>query len=257
VIQQQPTAPLSRPEALTLGGLAAMKVAVHLASTPGYGIFRDEYYYLACARHLDWGYVDHPPLSIALLALLTGLFGDSVWTLRIPMALMGALTVVLTGLIARRLGGGLFAVALAGLAALVAPTLLGISAYFSMNSLDLFFWACAVYVLVGILRDDRPQGWLLFGLIAGLGLMNKFSMAFLGFGVVAGLLLTPYRKHFLDWRLYAGGCHRAGSLPPESLVAGHTRLRDVRVHAQCIVLQERTDLAPSVLPGTGPRVPSA
>lgn len=203
--QPQPTTPLSRPEALTLGGLAAVKVAVHLASTPGYGIFRDEYYYLACARHLAWGYVDHPPLSIALLALLTGLFGDSVWTLRIPMALLGALTVVLTGLIARRLGGGLFAVALAGLAALVAPTLLGMSAFYSMNSLDLFFWACAVYVLAGILREDRPQGWLLFGLIAGLGLMNKFSMAFLGFGVVAGLLLTPHRKHFLDWHLYAGG----------------------------------------------------
>lgn len=198
-------APLSRGAWLTLGLLALAKVSVHLASTPGYGIFRDEYYYLACARHLDWGYVDHPPLSIVLLAMLTGIFGDSVWTLRIPMALVGAGTVVLTALVARRLGGGTFAMALAGAAALVAPTLLGISAYYSMNSLDLFFWACAVLVLLRILQQDWPQGWLLFGLVAGLGLMNKFSMAFLGFGVAVGLLLTPHRKYYLSWQLYAGG----------------------------------------------------
>ena len=48
----------------------------------GYGIFVDEMYYVACARRLAWGYVDHPPLSIGLLRAAL-VFGDSQPMLRL------------------------------------------------------------------------------------------------------------------------------------------------------------------------------
>ena len=44
-------------------------MALHLATGWRYGLFRDEFYYLACANHLDWGYVDHPPLSVVVPAI--------------------------------------------------------------------------------------------------------------------------------------------------------------------------------------------
>lgn len=47
--------------------LAGVKLLFHLLIAGRYGIFRDELYYLACGEHLDWGYVDQPPL-IALIA---------------------------------------------------------------------------------------------------------------------------------------------------------------------------------------------
>src|SRR5437773_5130479 len=47
--------------------LASAKLLFHLLTANRYGIFRDELYYLACGEHLDWGYVDQPPL-IALVA---------------------------------------------------------------------------------------------------------------------------------------------------------------------------------------------
>jgi hypothetical protein len=53
-------------------------VTLQLATGWRYGLFRDELYYLACASHLDWGYVDHPPLSIIALAGVRGLLGDSL-----------------------------------------------------------------------------------------------------------------------------------------------------------------------------------
>ena len=60
--------------------LAGVKVLVHLATTGtfGYSYFVDELYYLACAEHLDWGYVDLPPLFPALTAAVRMLFGGVV-----------------------------------------------------------------------------------------------------------------------------------------------------------------------------------
>ncbi|HSP06306.1 MAG TPA: glycosyltransferase, partial [Acidobacteriota bacterium] len=61
--------------------LALVKLAAHLVDNAwgGYGIFRDEFYYIACSKHLAAGYVDQPPLSIYILALNRLLFGDSLF----------------------------------------------------------------------------------------------------------------------------------------------------------------------------------
>ena len=91
--------------------LALIKCLIHLFTnlSGAYGFFRDEFYYIACSEHMDWGYVDQPPLSIALLTLSRMFFGDSLWAIRLLPAVAGAVAVFLTGKIARELGGGLFA----------------------------------------------------------------------------------------------------------------------------------------------------
>ena len=95
--------------------IPAAIVAFHLLTWRQYGIFRDELYYLACARHLDWGYVDHPPLSIALLAGIRAVFGESLFALRAAVALVAGGVSLLTADTARSLGGGPFAQRLAAL----------------------------------------------------------------------------------------------------------------------------------------------
>ena len=175
-------------------GLALAKIALHATAITQYGYFRDELYYLASTDHLAWGYVEHPPLSIALLALVRGAFGDSLVALRAVPALAGATTVVLTGLVARQLGGGRFAQALAALAALLSPVFLGTDHFYSMNSLDLLLWTLAVWVLMRILRGGAMRHWALLGVVLGLGLLNKVSMLWLGLGLGVGLLLTPHRR---------------------------------------------------------------
>src|SRR5262250_3556445 len=99
----------------TLCALAAL--GLHLARLTQYGWFRDELYYMASTRHLAWGYVDHPPLSIALLSLVRAAFGESLAAVRLVAALFGAATVYFTGRLAREAGGGPFAQALGCLAA--------------------------------------------------------------------------------------------------------------------------------------------
>jgi dolichyl-phosphate-mannose--protein O-mannosyl transferase len=120
------------------------------------------------------------------------LLGDSPVALRFFPALAGALVVVLAGLMARELGGGRFAQGLAALATLVAPNFLAMGTFLSMDAFDQLFWVSAAYVLLLILRQDRPRLWLLFGLIVGLGLLTKVTMLFFGFAVfVACFSLQP------------------------------------------------------------------
>jgi hypothetical protein len=183
---------------MILGLFPFAKLLLHLATTSGYGIFRDELYYLACSEHLGWGYVDHPALSIFVLWVVRRLFGDSLFALRLVPAIAGALTVWVVGLTSRVLGGGRFAQALAMTAALIAPLYLAYDHYFSMNALDLLAWAVVGYLVARLMREPSPALWVSLGLACGLGLMNKIGMLWLGAGIVVGLAATSARKHLLS-----------------------------------------------------------
>jgi hypothetical protein len=182
--------PLSRP---VLIGAVAAKLLVHIPGLFRYGYFRDELYFLDCARHLDWGYVDCAPL-IAVYAKIALLLGGSLPALRILPMLAGAGMVALTILIARQLGGGVFAQAIAGLAILIAPVHLMIDSILSMNAFEPLFWMGCVLILIRIIRGGDPRLWILFGVLAGLGLENKHSTLFFGAVVAVAVAATPLRR---------------------------------------------------------------
>ncbi len=181
------------PGGLALIALPAAKLVLHLAVGRGYGYHRDELYYLVCADHLDWGYVDHPPFAVMVLAAARAILGDSIPAIRLLPAIVGALTVFLVGIIARRLGGGRFAQVLAMTAALIAPFYLALDQYYSMNAFDILLWGLIAYLLLRILQGGSPRSWLLLGVVLGIALENKVSALWLGGGLLVGLLLTPQR----------------------------------------------------------------
>ena len=172
----------------------------------GYGIFRDEFYYIACSKRLAAGYVDQPPLAMFLLAASRALFGVSQLGLRVLPALSHALTIILGGLIARRLGGRRTAVALTCLAVTLAPVIIGHTSIFQMNAFAQLFWALAAYLLVLIVDRSRPSLWILLGIVMGLGLLNKIDFLWFGVGLAAALLLTGLKKHLATpWPYAAAG----------------------------------------------------
>jgi hypothetical protein len=183
------------PDALVVPLLfAVLKFVLHALAITRYGWFRDELYYIACSRHLAWGYVDQPPLSIALLALSRVVLGESLIALRALPALAGAATVITTGLIVRAIGGGRFAQAIACLCVVVAPVYLLVDHYFSMNVFDELFWALSVLLLIRALEHPRLSSWLALGVCLGLGLLNKTSLLWFAGALGVGLLLTPARR---------------------------------------------------------------
>ena len=185
--------------------LALVKLLLHFWANGRYGYFRDELYYIACGEHLDWGYVDQPPL-VALAAKLSRLLlGDSLFAIRFFPAVAGSLKVLLAGFLARELGGGRLAQALAALAVIIAPVYLGIDNFLSMNGFDLLFCVGCAYVVIRVIKTGNPKWWLWFGLLAGLGLENKHSMTFFGIAVFVGLVLTAQRKFLFNKWIWIGG----------------------------------------------------
>lgn len=186
--------------------LAAVKVAVHLVFNVRYGFFRDELYNIVCGERLAFGYVDHPPLTPLVARLSRLLFGESLVGLRLLPALAGAAAIVLAGLIARKLGGGRFAQFLTGLSVLLASVFLNWGAMLTNNAFDLLFWTLAAYLLIVIIKEDRPRLWIALGAVVGVALQNKYSIAFFIAALAAGLLLSPARKKILNaWPLKGAG----------------------------------------------------
>jgi hypothetical protein len=190
---------------LAVALIAAAKLALHLYAGRRYGYFVDELYYLACARHLDWGYVDQPPLIATIARIARGVLGDSLLAIRIPAALAGAATAVMTGMIARELGGGRFAQGLAALCVVLAPGVLALDHFLSMNAFEPLFWMGCAYLVIRIIRTGNAKLWLWFGVVAGTGLENKHSMLIFGFGIVAGLMLTRERRWLRSPWFWSGG----------------------------------------------------
>src|SRR6185436_3109527 len=139
---------------------AAGTFLLHLVTITGYGWFRDEFYYLACASRLDWGYVDHPPLVAVITALTRLVGGDSIVALRLPPALAHAATVVLAAMIAREMNGRQYAQAIAALTVGLAPILLGIASIVSMNAYDGLVWAAVLLVFARLLRTKDARNWI-------------------------------------------------------------------------------------------------
>ncbi len=185
--------------------LAAIKLFLPIFVHGDFGYFRDEFYYIACSEHLDLGYVDHPPVCAYVLAASRSILGDSLYAIRFPAALAGAGVIILIALIAREMGGRRFAQVFAALCALALPAFLAIHSFYSMNALDHFFWALSIYLIVRLLKGSSAGLWILLGCVLGIGLMNKISILFLGFGFFVGLILTPSRRLFLSkWSWICG-----------------------------------------------------
>ncbi len=195
--------PSGRPRWLFPLLLTVPMLVLELLTLGGYGYFRDELYYLASTEHLAWGYVDHPPLSIALLAAVRGLAGDSLPAIRLVPALLGAATILLVALLARRLGGGRAAQAVAALAFSFCATA-SMFHFYSMNAWDIFFWVAAYHLLLDALEGGGSRRWLLLGALLGLGLLNKISVLWLGAGILVGLLATPHRRVLASRGPYLG-----------------------------------------------------
>src|SRR5262245_15426129 len=185
--------------------LSACKLLVHLYAGRHYGYFVDELYYLACSRHLDWGYVDQPPLIALITWIARSLFGDSLPAIRFLPAVAGAGELTVAALIARELGGKRFAQGLAGLATLAAPGILATDNLLTMNAFEPLFWMGCALLLIRIVKTGNQKLWIWFGVLAGFGLENKYSMLIFGAGIVFGLLLTPQRRVFASPWLWIAG----------------------------------------------------
>jgi 4-amino-4-deoxy-L-arabinose transferase-like glycosyltransferase len=179
-------------------GLAALFLLLHVVTSlvSPYGFQRDEFLYFAMGDHLRLWRMDFPPLIAVVARTTRFLLGDAMVALRLPSGLAASGIVVLAALLARELGGGRLAQGFAALAVVGSVFFQRAGTLFQPVILDALWWTVAFYALARLCRDaaPAPRWWLLLGLAGGVGLLTKFSILFLGFGVLIALLLTRLRR---------------------------------------------------------------
>jgi hypothetical protein len=184
--------------------MACADLVFHIYFNNRYGYFRDEFDYIACGNHLAWGYVDQPPLIPFLIHICRAVLGDSLRSIRFIPAVASSLLVVQTALIAREFGGRRFALLLSAVAVLIAPQYLSNGSLLTTNCLEPNLWMGCAYLAILAVKHNNPRYWLGFGLIAGIGLEEKYTIALFGLGITVGLLATKQRS-LLDKRFWLGG----------------------------------------------------
>ena len=200
--------------------IALAKLIFHIYFNNRYGYFRDEFDYMSCGDHLQWGYVDQPPLIPFLTHISRVLLGDSLRAIRFIPALASSLLVVQAAATARLLGAkkigmphvspslrdvGAYPVILTAICVALAPQYLSNGGLLGTNCLEPNLWlGCAQFVILAVQRND-PRYWIGFGIVAGLGMEEKYTIASFGLGIVIGLLLTEQRRAFLNRWIWLGG----------------------------------------------------
>ncbi|MEO8051699.1 MAG: glycosyltransferase family 39 protein [Acidobacteriota bacterium] len=183
-------------------GLA--QLLVHLLTNAQYGFHRDELATLDDAHYLAWGYVAYPPLTPFVARVALGMFGTSLSGVRLFGALAQCAAVVVTGLIARELGGNTRAQVAAAVAVALAPVSILWGALFQYTTFDYLWWVLAAYFTARLLNTEDPHWWVATGAAVGLGMMTRYTMGFLALGITGGVLLTPAHRYLRSRWLWAG-----------------------------------------------------
>jgi 4-amino-4-deoxy-L-arabinose transferase-like glycosyltransferase len=194
----------TRADTAILLAIAAAVTLVHLLTNNRYGFHRDELQFLSDALHLDWGFVAYPPITPFLERIGLAIFGVSLVGLRLFSVVAQAGAVVVTGLMARELGGGRLAQVAAALTIALSPLPMFEGTEFQYSSFDYLWWVLVAYFVIRLLNTENPQWWLAIGATVGIGLLTKYTMLFFVAGILAGLLLTSSRRFFRNGWFWGG-----------------------------------------------------
>ena len=207
-VQQQhsvdPNAISRRADFLPVLAVAAVAALAHILTNGQYGFHRDELQFLSDARHLDWGFVASPPLTPFIEHLGLALFGLSLIGLRLFSVLAQAIVIVVSGLMARDLGGGRLAQFTAALAVALSPLPIFEATEFQYTSFEMLWWVLIAWFTIRLLKSDNPRWWLAIGAAVGLGLLTKYTIVFYIAGILTGIVLTSARRFLKSGWFWAG-----------------------------------------------------
>jgi Dolichyl-phosphate-mannose-protein mannosyltransferase len=189
---------------LAVVGIASAIALLHLLTNHRYGFHRDELQVLSDALHLDWGFVPYPPLTPFVERVGLAMFGVSMVGLRLFSVIAQAVAVVISGLMARELGGGRLAQITSALSVALSPLPLFEGTEFQYSTFDYLWWVLIAYFMIRLLKTENPRWWVAIGATVGIGLMTKYTMIFFVAGIVAGLLLTRARRFLLSGWFWTG-----------------------------------------------------
>jgi len=193
-----------RSDILLLLAIAIVFAIAHTLTNGRYGFHRDELQFLSDALDLDWGFVAYPPVTPFLERIGLELFGLSLIGLRMFSVIAQALVIVISGLMARDLGGGRMAQVFAAIAVGLSPLPIFEATEFQYSSFDILWWVLIAWSTIRLLKTENPRWWIAIGIAVGIGLLTKYSIVFYIAGILAGVVLTNARKYLASSWFWGG-----------------------------------------------------
>lgn len=187
-------------DAAVLSVFALLLLGIHFLTGNRYGFHRDELQFLSDARHLQAGFVAYPPMTALWGRAAIALFGISVQVFRLPAAVANGLTLVLSGLLARELGGRRAAQVMTACA--MFPVAVAFSSLMQYNTFDLLAWTLSVFFTARVLRTGNGRNWLGVGFGVGFGVLSKYAIAFPVLSLLTGLVMLPSQRHHFRTRWF-------------------------------------------------------
>ena len=194
----------TRRSTALLIAIAAFFALIHILTNGRYGFDRDELQFLSDARHLAWGFVAYPPFTPFIERIGFSLFGLSLVGLRLFPVLALAIAVLVSGLMARDLGGSRLAQVTAALAVGLSGVPIIMSTVFQYTAFAYLWWTLVCWFTIRLLKSENPRWWIAIGTAIGLGLLTKYSIVFYIAGLLAGLILTNARRYLSSKWLWGG-----------------------------------------------------
>ncbi len=166
--------------------VVAVAAVVQGAFAMNYGWHPDEFYYVICGQYPAWGYFDHPPLVplMARVAALGGLLGLRLLAIAIHLG-----CIVLAALLAAELGGRRVAQVISAAAVAASPLFMGAAMFFGTTLVDQLIWIAVLLLVARALRIGTVLAWLPAGVVAGIGLEAKQTVALLLIGIGVGFVM--------------------------------------------------------------------
>jgi len=203
---------VSGRRALWLAVIAALAARLALMLARGDYLVYDEGYYLLLARSLRHAHaftlnglphVALSPLQPLVVALISSLGVNDLWTSRLLAVVAGALLVLPVHALASRIGGPRAGLAAAGLTAL-APGLMTFVPFFPGRTWNLYFGSEPLFLLLLFLAaasaaraaESRASRWfVLIGLLGAGAFLTRAE----------GIVAAPLTFAVLAWRLWRSG----------------------------------------------------
>lgn len=187
-----------------VGGLALFNILIHLAVYNNLEFHRDELLYFSLGMHPDFGYATVPPMIGWVAWLMENIFGHSVFAVRLFPALMSGLMVLLVSATAKELGGSSYARILAGIGMIISIFGLRTFTLFMPVHIDVFFWTLTIYLVIKYINASSGNWLFIFGIVAGLSLLNKYLIGLLFMSFLIVIPFTSLRIVFRDRKFWSG-----------------------------------------------------
>lgn len=182
--------------------LSSVKLIIQWFGNRNYGFHRDELLHLSVSEHLDWGFMEFPPLIGVIGKISYWFFDYSLLGVRLFPTLAGIGVLILCCLITKEFGGKSKAILLAGICILAFLPFYRNHTLFQPVAFDQLFWTLGFYLIIKFINSENKKFLILLGITLGLGLMNKYTILIWAFGIFIGLFFYKKANIFKNKWLY-------------------------------------------------------